>query len=70
MADTAKSLIESVYGVYEKIPQTPTDVTKVIINAKVSDHHALQPTEQLTSYDLSTLPTAEYNILFMLAVRL
>lgn len=70
MADTAKSLIESVYGVYEKIPQTPTDVTKVINNAKVSDHHALLPTEQITSYDLSSLPTAEYNILFMLAVRL
>ena len=70
MAGTAKSLIESVYGVYEKIPQTPTDVTKVINNAKVSDHHALLPTEQITSYDLSSLPTAEYNILFMLAVRL
>lgn len=70
MESTAKNLIESVYGVYEKIPQTPTDVTKVINNAKVSDHHALLPTEQITSYDLSSLPTAEYNILFMLAVRL
>lgn len=70
MEATAKNLIESVYGVYEKIPQTPTDVTKVINNAKVSDHHALLPTEQITSYDLSSLPTAEYNILFMLAVRL
>lgn len=70
MESTAKNLIESVYRVYEKIPQTPTDVTKVINNAKVSDHHALLPTEQITSYDLSSLPTAEYNILFMLAVRL
>lgn len=70
MESTAKNLIESVYGVYEKIPQTPTDVAKVINNAKVSDHHALLPTEQITSYDLSSLPTAEYNILFMLAVRL
>lgn len=70
MADTAKKLIEYIYGVYEKIPQTPTDVTKVINNAKVSDHHAVLPTEQITSYDLSSLPTAEYNILFMLAVRL
>ena len=56
MESTAKNLIESVYGVYEKIPQTPTDVTKVINNAKVSDHHALLPTEQITSYDLSSLP--------------
>lgn len=70
MADTAKKLIESVYGVYEKIPHMPTDVTKCINNAKVSDHHAVLPTEQITSYDLSSLPTAEYNILFMIAVRL
>lgn len=70
MATTAKNLIESIYSVYEKIPHTPTDIAKVINNAKVSDHHALLPTEQITSYDLSSLPTAEYNILFMLAVRL
>lgn len=70
METTAKNLIERIYSVYEKIPHTPTDVAKVINNAKVSDHHALLPTEQITSYDLSSLPTAEYNILFMLAVRL
>ena len=70
MATTAKNLIESIYSVYEKIPHTPTDIAKVINNAKVSDHHALLPTEQITSYDLSSFPTAEYNILFMLAVRL
>ena len=70
METTAKNLIESIYSVYEKIPHTPTDIAKVINNAKVSDHHALLPTEQITSYDLSSLPTAEYNILFMLAVRL
>lgn len=70
MDTTAKKLIESIYSVYDTIPHTPTDVAKVINNAKVSDHHALLPTEQITSYDLSSLPTAEYNILFMLAVRL
>lgn len=70
METTAKNLIDSIYSVYEQIPHTPTDVAKVINNAKVSDHHALLPTEQITSYDLSSLPTAEYNILFMLAVRL
>ncbi len=70
METTAKNLIERIYSVYEKIPRTPTDIAKVINNAKVSDHHALLPTEQITSYDLSSLPTAEYNILFMLAVRL
>lgn len=69
MDTTAKKLIESIYSVYDTIPHTPTDVAKVINNAKVSDHHALLPTEQITSYDLSSLPTAEYNILFMLAVR-
>ena len=70
METTAKNLIESIYSVYDTIPHTPTDVAKVINNAKVTDHHALLPTEQITSYDLSSLPTAEYNILFMLAVRL
>lgn len=46
MATTAKNLIESIYSVYEKIPHTPTDIAKVINNAKVSDHHALLPTDK------------------------
>ena len=57
-----KILLRVFTACIEKIPHTPTDIAKVINNAKVSDHHALLPTEQITSYDLSSLPTAEYNI--------
>lgn len=42
----------------------------MVNDAKVSDHHAIIPTAGAGGADLSALPTAERNILLMLAVRL
>jgi DNA topoisomerase-3 len=42
----------------------------VIDNSKVSDHHAILPTETGCSGDLDALPTTERNILLMLMSRL
>ena len=70
MEATATSLIENIYTVFDKIPQMPTSVIQCINNSKVSDHHAILPTEQIIHYDLSSLPDTEYNILFLVAVRL
>lgn len=70
MENTANQLIEHIYSVYTKIPRMPSNVNQCINNSMVSDHHALLPTEQITKYDLSSLPETEFNILFLLAVRL
>ena len=45
-------------------------VSEVINNSKVTDHHAIIPTPAMPAADLSTLPTAEKNVLTMIAMRL
>ena len=45
-------------------------VSEVINNAKVTDHHAIIPTPAMPAADLSALPTAEKNVLTMIAMRL
>ena len=51
--------------------QTSTpDLSRVINNAKVTDHHAIIPTAQLENADISIVPESEKNILALIAVRL
>ena len=46
------------------------NVSQVINTAKVTDHHAIVPTPTMPTVDLSSLPTAERNVLTMIAARL
>jgi len=46
------------------------NVSGIVDNAKVTDHHAILPTPAASSADLSALPTAERNILNMICARL
>ncbi len=46
------------------------NAAQVVDSSKVTDHHAVIPTAEITSADLATLPTGERNILYMIAVRL
>lgn len=46
------------------------DATQVIDNAKVSDHHAILPTNGIAGADLAALPTGERNVLSLVAARL
>ena len=46
------------------------DASRIINNGKVSDHHALLPTKQISGADLSSLPAGERNILTLVTVRL
>lgn len=46
------------------------DVSIVIDNTKVSDHHAIIPTQVAAQEDLTALPTGEKNILFLIGIRL
>lgn len=45
-------------------------VSQVLDSKKVSDHHAIIPTLELSKTDLATLPESERNILILTGVRL
>lgn len=46
------------------------DAAQVIDNTKVSDHHAILPTNGIAGADLAALPTGERNVLSLVAARL
>jgi len=46
------------------------DVSKIVNNSKVSDHHAIIPTATISKADINTLPAADRDILMMLCTRL
>ena len=48
----------------------PVHAKQVIHNQKVSDHHAILPTQSVTGADLSSLPAGEASILRLIAARL
>ncbi len=48
----------------------PVHAKQVINNKKVSDHHAILPTQSVVGADLSSLPAGEVSILRLIAARL
>ena len=48
----------------------PVHAKQVIHNQKVSDHHAILPTQSVAGADLSSLPVGEASILHLIAARL
>lgn len=48
----------------------PVDAARVIDGKKVTDHHALIPTQTFLTTDLGALPSIERNLLALIAVRL
>lgn len=72
MDGTAKNIAESVAG---KLPHFSSiviapETKRVINNKKVSDHHAIIPTAEVSSTDLSSVPDGERKILYLIANRL
>lgn len=72
MDGTARSIAESVAG---KLPHfngivIAPETKRVINNKKVSDHHAIIPTAEVSSTDLSSVPDGERKILYLIANRL
>ncbi|GHU45715.1 DNA topoisomerase [Clostridia bacterium] len=53
----------------EYVPEC-MNIRNVLKSAAVSDHPAIIPTEFIGSFNLSTLPTGEHNILTLIAFRL
>ena len=72
-------MLPHIYGMFHDIlPGGPDiwsdNIDSVINEAKVSDHHALIPdfnyTENLSADDITSLPTAEKNVFFLILFRL
>lgn len=60
-------IIDRVFGFH--MNHTP-DISKCINNSKVSGHHAIIPTSNVSSSDLDSLPVGEKNVLTLIATKL
>ena len=72
MEQTALSMVDTVckcFNQFSKYVKEP-NIKRCINNAKVSDHHAIIPTEQIIKADITALPSGERNILALIASRL
>ena len=72
MVNNTLHLIDSVIGVYDIYKDISPDkeIMKCVNNDKVSDHHAIIPTENIRKYDFSKLSEMEKNILGLICLRL
>jgi len=70
MKDGIPALVGVAYSILQFDGVPIINVSQVINNAGVTDHHAIIPTPSMSKTDLSALPTAEYNILQMICTRL
>ena len=71
MRDTLPGLCEAVISSLPfPVTVSGVDAARVTDNAKVSDHHALLPTNQMAGAELSALPAGERNLLTLVTVRL
>jgi DNA topoisomerase-3 len=72
MVGTAKVVIAALPKVFpfaDALSFVP-DIPRVTNNSKVSDHHAIIPTLEITKKDLSALPSGERSVLSLIAARL
>ena len=72
MADTARSMIELIRGLFDFgiYSSGEPDIRRIINNAKVSDHHAIIPTAEIGKQDLTGLSDREMDILKLISQQL
>ena len=72
MKETVETLADEMtdFLPFLKSEQSGGNAERVINNTKVSDHHAIIPTMEITKTDLSTVPEGEMKILSLSANRL
>ncbi len=69
MYQTVAGLLEKIEAAYDIHAVEQLDIQKVIDGKKVTDHHAIIPTAQITVQNLSELPKGEQEILKLIATR-
>lgn len=73
ITDDMRDTFISVTGIAKEFTEISSDsinAEPVINNSKVSDHHALLITAEVGKKDISSLPTGERNVLFLIAARM
>ena len=72
MAETAAAVICLGADIppFDKAPDFFPEISRMINNGKVSDHHAIIPTLEIEKADLSEIPTGELNILKLVLCRI
>lgn len=72
MYDSTKALIDKIKDELPFLTNVEPDyeIKKCINNNKVSDHHAIIPTNQVTQYIWTTLGNKAFNVLSLICVRL
>jgi len=72
MEQTAKNVINAVFQsiLFEESVIFNPDIKRVMDSRKVTDHHAIIPTMEITEADLAALPETERKILSLIANRL
>ena len=72
MEQTAGNVIEAIFSsiLFEENMMFNPDIKRVLNSKKVTDHHAIIPTMEITKADLAALPETERKILSLVANRL
>lgn len=70
MEETARSMIIGIAEKYSIPEVTDPDVKRLLNSSKVTDHHAIIPTKEIFSQDLSDLDDKARNVLMLVASRL
>lgn len=72
MADTARSIIDVIKERFDfaKTTENEPNISAVMDNSKVTDHHALIPTANIKTADFEKIITTDKNILYLIAERL
>ena len=72
MAETAAAVIRLGADIppFDKAPDFFPEISRMINNGKVSDHHAIIPTLEIEKADLSAIPAGELNILKLVLCRI
>ncbi|MEE1171293.1 MAG: DNA topoisomerase 3, partial [Ruminococcus sp.] len=72
MEQTALSMVKTVCACFNQFAGyvNEPNIKRCINNSKVSDHHAIIPTEQICNAHITALPSGERNILLLIAARL
>ena len=70
MGQTAENVIGAVFKNVVKMPQDYSpDIGRVLNSRKVTDHHAIIPTMEITKLDMDTLAEGEKKILSLISYR-
>lgn len=71
MVDSVPAVINASVGLFTSDNvNIPMNISQVVNNSKVTDHHAIIPTLKVSDIDLSSLPYGEREVLKLIAIRL